>query len=61
MQMPLLEMSPNIQESEASSRKRSHDEFAGDGKHEEKPPATPRMEASKGDRESTIVMKPAIY
>lgn len=28
--MPLLEMSPNIQESEARARKRSHDEFEGD-------------------------------
>jgi chromatin assembly factor 1 subunit A len=28
--MPLYELSPNIQESEATGRKRSHDEFAGD-------------------------------
>ncbi|KAJ4255446.1 hypothetical protein NW762_009441 [Fusarium torreyae] len=28
--MPLFELSPNIKESEAMSRKRSHDEFAGD-------------------------------
>lgn len=27
-QMPLVEMSPNIQESENGSRKRSHDEYA---------------------------------
>ncbi|KAM5342369.1 hypothetical protein ACJ41O_013335 [Fusarium nematophilum] len=29
--MPLFEVSPNIQESEATGRKRSHDEFTGDG------------------------------
>ena len=29
--MALFEMSPNIQESETTSRKRSHDEFAVDG------------------------------
>ncbi|CAG7565487.1 unnamed protein product [Fusarium equiseti] len=28
--MPLFELSPNIQESEATGRKRSHDEFTGD-------------------------------
>jgi chromatin assembly factor 1 subunit A len=27
--MPLYELSPNIQESEATGRKRSHDEFMG--------------------------------
>jgi chromatin assembly factor 1 subunit A len=27
--MPLYELSPNIQESEATGRKRSHDEFIG--------------------------------
>ncbi|KAF4450878.1 hypothetical protein F53441_6055 [Fusarium austroafricanum] len=33
--MPLYELSPNIQESEATGRKRSHDEFAGDNGGEE--------------------------
>lgn len=28
--MPLIEMSPNIQESEAMGRKRSHEEFTDD-------------------------------
>ncbi|CAH0017713.1 unnamed protein product [Clonostachys rhizophaga] len=39
--MPLLEMSPNIQESEARARKRSHDEFEGDA------PTTETEEATK--------------
>lgn len=30
IQMPLIEMSPNIQESEAMGRKRSHEEFTDD-------------------------------
>ncbi|KAK8004188.1 hypothetical protein PG989_003907 [Apiospora arundinis] len=44
--MPLFDMSPNIQESEAASRKRSHDEYAeGHVKVDVDASATPRKES----------------
>jgi hypothetical protein len=56
--MPLLEMSPNIQESEAMCRKRSHDEFAVDvvkieDAGEAKPPAIATIQPASDCRELT--------
>ncbi|KAI5461449.1 chromatin assembly factor 1 subunit A-domain-containing protein [Mariannaea sp. PMI_226] len=57
--MPLLEMSPNIQESDTMNRKRSHDEFTGDAiKMEEtgdmKPSAKTTIQSLENCNSSTL-------
>ncbi|RGP79937.1 chromatin assembly subunit p90 [Fusarium longipes] len=55
--MPLYELSPNIQESEATGRKRSHDEFAGDpvgvGSSEDVKLPLPILDQVNGEHTST--------
>ncbi|KAK5993607.1 hypothetical protein PT974_07041 [Cladobotryum mycophilum] len=57
--MPLLEVSPNIQESESAGRKRSHDEFSGDlvkidEAHDAKSSVTASIEASGSSLLSSV-------
>ena len=65
--MPLFDMSPNIQETEAASRKRSHDEYAeGAVKMDVDASVTPRKEpvisasVDEADRKSFPREKPPL-